>query len=216
MTIGNGRSYTLDIKRSIHASLIWDAKQLGEEEAERPPGHDDACWYAQPRLPDDVRLDADAVSELAVMTCTRRHNGWLAQITYIDVFKRSRLIAAAIDTGTELTFVDKSVRAGEPDVNIRKEVIDGHFIRVCERTQCRPCVGESYWSSHRQHMHVYARSTCMPDGNKYPMFATLLLCHELRLTSMKPPAGHPTLFVQGEVVRTGPRITPPTETTVDG
>ena len=48
------------------------------------------------------------------------------------------------------------------------------------------------------------------------MFATLLLCHELRLTSMKPPAGHPTLFVRGEAIRPGPRITPPTETTVDG
>ena len=55
----------------------------------------------------------------------------------------------------------------------------------------------------------------MPDGDEYPMFATLMLCHELRLTSIKPSAGHPTLFVQGEAIRPDPRITPPTETTVD-
>ena len=104
--IGNGRSYALDIKRSMHASLVWDAKQLGEEEAERPLGHDDACWYEQPRLLDALGHDADAVKELAVMTCTRWHNGWLAQIIYIDVPTGSGLIAAAIDTGTELTFAD--------------------------------------------------------------------------------------------------------------
>ena len=109
----DGRSYTLDIKRSIHASLIWDAKQLGEEETDRPSGYDDAHWYVQPRLLNDVRLDADTVSELAVMTCTRWHKGWLAQITYIDIPKGSGLIAAAIDTGTELTFADESVRAVE-------------------------------------------------------------------------------------------------------
>ena len=212
----DGRAYTLDIKRSMHASLTWDAEQLGEEEAERPPGHDDACWYERPRLLNAIRRDTDAARELAVMTCARWHNGWLAQITYIDVPKGSGSIAAAIDTGTELTFADKSVRADEPDVTMRNEVIDGHFFRACERAQCRPYIGEAHWPSHRLHTHVYARSTCVPDGDKYPTFATRMLCHELRLTSIKPSAGHPTLFVQREAIRLGPRIIPPTETTVDG
>ena len=114
----------------------------------RPPGHDDACWYVQLRLPNDVRLDADAdaVRGLAVMTCARRHNGWMAQIAYIDISKGSGLVAAATNTGTELTFVDGSVRVDELDILMCNKGIDGHFFRVCERAQCRPYVGESSWS----------------------------------------------------------------------
>ena len=64
-------------------------------------------------------------------------------------------------------------------------------------------------------VRIYDHATCMPDGNEYPRFVALMLSRELRLTLMKPYAGHPTRVVREEALRPGPRIAPPTEITVD-
>ena len=55
----------------------------------------------------------------------------------------------------------------------------------------------------------------MTNGNEYPRFATLMLSRELRLTLMKPYAGHPTRLVREEALRPGQRIAPLTEITVN-
>ena len=100
MSVGNGWSCTLDIERSIHASLIWYDKQHRGEETKWSPGREGACWYKQSRLHDVVEHDADTTKMPALKNCTRWNSEWLVNNVDIDGIKWFGQTAAAVYTGT--------------------------------------------------------------------------------------------------------------------